>query len=111
MLTLAVGNLAPAKTGHVTGTQDQALQAGQEERLRLISTPNALGARTSSPSRSSTLPPGQKPDRDPTPEEERKDPAAVALGKQGGAARATKLSDARRKEIAERAAASRWKRD
>jgi len=33
------------------------------------------------------------------------------LGKQGGAARATKLSDARRKEIAERAAASRWKRD
>jgi hypothetical protein len=28
---------------------------------------------------------GQKPDRDPTPEEEGKDPAAVALGKRGGA--------------------------
>jgi hypothetical protein len=30
---------------------------------------------------------GQKPDRDPTPEEQGKDPAAVALGKKGGAAR------------------------
>jgi hypothetical protein len=27
---------------------------------------------------------GEKPDRDPTPEEEGKDPAAVALGKKGG---------------------------
>jgi len=27
---------------------------------------------------------GQKPDRDPTPEEQGKDPAAVALGKKGG---------------------------
>jgi hypothetical protein len=26
---------------------------------------------------------GQKPDRDPTPEEQGKDPAAVALGKKG----------------------------
>jgi len=27
---------------------------------------------------------GQKPDRDPTPEEQGKDPAAVALGRKGG---------------------------
>jgi hypothetical protein len=27
---------------------------------------------------------GEVPDRDPTPEEEGKDPAAVALGKKGG---------------------------
>jgi hypothetical protein len=31
---------------------------------------------------------GEKPDRDPTPEERGKDPAAVALGKKGGKARA-----------------------
>jgi hypothetical protein len=31
---------------------------------------------------------GQKPDRDPTPEEQGKDPAAVAMGKRGGKARA-----------------------
>jgi len=54
---------------------------------------------------------GQIEDRAPTPEEQGKDPAAVALGKKGGAARAGKLTDARRKEIAKKAAASRWKRD
>jgi hypothetical protein len=53
---------------------------------------------------------GQKPDRDPTPEEQGKDLAAVAMGKKGGAARAGRLTDARRKEIAEKAAASRWKK-
>jgi hypothetical protein len=31
---------------------------------------------------------GEKPDRDPTPEEQGKDPAAVAMGKKGGRARA-----------------------
>jgi hypothetical protein len=35
---------------------------------------------------------GQKPDRDPTPEEEGKDPAAVAMGKKGGKARADSLT-------------------
>jgi hypothetical protein len=35
---------------------------------------------------------GQKPDRDPTPEEQGKDPAAVAMGKKVGAARATVAS-------------------
>ena len=51
---------------------------------------------------------GQKPDRDPTPEEQGKDPAAVALGKKGGKARSQRLSAERRKEIAQRAATKRW---
>lgn len=54
---------------------------------------------------------GEIKDRGPTAEEQGKDPAAVALGRKGGAARSTKLSEARRKEIAKTAAASRWKRD
>ena len=54
---------------------------------------------------------GEVEDRPPTPEEQGKDPAAVALGKKGGAARAGKLSDTRRKEIAKKGAASRWRRD
>jgi hypothetical protein len=37
-----------------------------------------------------------------------KDPAAKALGKKGGAARAQKLSPERRKEIARNAAKKRW---
>jgi hypothetical protein len=53
---------------------------------------------------------GEIEDRDPTPEEQGKDPSAVALGKKGGAARAGKLSGARRKEIAKKAADSRWKK-
>jgi hypothetical protein len=52
---------------------------------------------------------GQTEDREPTPEERGKDPEASALGKKGGAARAKTLSDARRKEIAKKAAISRWK--
>ncbi|MGH8749760.1 MAG: hypothetical protein ACREU5_11715 [Burkholderiales bacterium] len=43
-----------------------------------------------------------------------KNPAAVALGRlgglRGGKARATKLSPARRKQIAKKAAAARWKK-
>jgi hypothetical protein len=37
-----------------------------------------------------------------------RDPAAVALGKKGGAARAASLSKRRRSEIARKAAAKRW---
>lgn len=48
----------------------------------------------------------------PNPDEA-KDPAAVSLGRRGGLkggkARAAKLSPKRRKEIAKKAAASRWK--
>ena len=52
---------------------------------------------------------GEKPDRDPTPEEQGKDPAAVAMGKKGGKARADAMSPQRRAEIARMAAAKRWK--
>jgi hypothetical protein len=51
---------------------------------------------------------GQKPDRDPTPEEQGKDPAAVAMGKKGGAARAAGMTAEKRSEIAKKAASSRW---
>lgn len=40
--------------------------------------------------------------------DQRKDPAAVALGKKGGAARAKSLSAAKRKAIAKKAARKRW---
>jgi hypothetical protein len=44
----------------------------------------------------------------PTPESEGKDPAAVALGRKGGKARASKLSNRKKKEIAKKAAQARW---
>ena len=53
---------------------------------------------------------GEVEDRPPTPEEQGKDPAAVSMGEKGGAARAKKLTGAQRKTIAEKGAASRWKR-
>ncbi len=52
---------------------------------------------------------GEIEDREPTPEEQGKDPAAVALGKKGGQARAKSMSAEKRAEIARRAAAKRWK--
>jgi hypothetical protein len=52
---------------------------------------------------------GQIEDDIPTPESEGKDPAAVALGRKGGKARAEGMSRKRRKEIARMAAKSRWK--
>lgn len=52
------------------------------------------------------------PDAEPAKPERKKNPAAVALGKLGGAkggkARAAKLSPAKRKAIAKKAAAKRW---
>ncbi len=53
---------------------------------------------------------GEVDDREPTPEEQGKDPAAVAMGRKGGDARAKKLSDEERRAIAKRAAETRWKR-
>jgi hypothetical protein len=53
---------------------------------------------------------GEKPDRDPTPEEQGKDPAAVAMGKKGGKARADGMSAEKRSEIAKKAAEGRWKK-
>jgi hypothetical protein len=46
-----------------------------------------------------------------TPLEHDKDPAAAAPGRRGGAIRAKRLSDERRKEVVRKAAASGWKRD
>jgi len=53
---------------------------------------------------------GEIEDVRPTPESEGKNPAAVALGRMGGKARAEGMSAKRRKEIARAAAAKRWKR-
>lgn len=52
---------------------------------------------------------GEADDSRNMPDESGKDPAAVALGKKGGAARAASLSKKRRAEIATRAAVARWK--
>ncbi len=55
---------------------------------------------------------GAVEDREPTPEERGKDPAAVSLGQRGGLkggkARAANLTSEQRQEIARKAAASRW---
>jgi hypothetical protein len=51
---------------------------------------------------------GEIEDRPPTPEEQGKDPAAAAMGKKGGAARAKSMSAEQRAEIASKAAKSRW---
>ena len=53
---------------------------------------------------------GQIEDREPTPEEQGKDPAAAALGRKGGKIRASKMTAERRAEIARKAATSRWTR-
>ncbi len=44
----------------------------------------------------------------PTPEAGGKDPAAVALGRKGGRARAAAMTPERRAEVARKAAAKRW---
>jgi hypothetical protein len=51
---------------------------------------------------------GQVEDREPTPEEQGKDPAAAAMGRKGGKARAEKMTPERRSEIARKASAKRW---
>ena len=57
---------------------------------------------------------GDESDRAPTPEEQGKDPAAVALGRKGGLkggkARAASMTPERRAEIARKAADKRWNR-
>ncbi len=52
---------------------------------------------------------GELEDTVPSPKGEGKNPAAVALGRMGGKARAEVLSKRRRKEIAKRAAKARWR--
>ena len=55
------------------------------------------------------------PDAEPKKAQPEKNPAAVALGRlgglKGGAARAAKLTPAKRKAIAKKAAAKRWGKD
>ena len=51
---------------------------------------------------------GEADDSKNMPDDSGKDPAAVALGKKGGAARAASLSKKRKTEIATNAAAARW---
>jgi hypothetical protein len=53
------------------------------------------------------MPRGPKGERRPR-ESEGKDPAAVALGRRGGEARAASMSKKRRKQIARQAAEKRW---
>ena len=53
---------------------------------------------------------GELSDDVPTPESEGKNPAAVALGRMGGKARAESMSARKRKEIAKKAAESRWRK-
>lgn len=54
---------------------------------------------------------GQIAEDAPRIEDEGKDPAAVALGRKGGKARANNLTKKRRAEIARKAAAKRWDRE
>jgi len=58
---------------------------------------------------------GEVEDREDTPEEQGKDPAAVSLGRRGGLkggkARAITLTKERRTVIAKKAAETRWKKD
>jgi hypothetical protein len=51
---------------------------------------------------------GQVEDRELTPEERGVNPAASAMGRKGGPARAASLTPERRTEIAKKAAAKRW---
>ena len=53
---------------------------------------------------------GEVDDREPTPEEQGKDPAAVKLGSKGGRARSRALSRDKRSEIAQNAAKARWRK-
>jgi hypothetical protein len=53
---------------------------------------------------------GEVEDREPTPEEQGKNPSAAALGRRGGEARAKGLSKDRLKEIARKAAKTRWQK-
>ena len=57
---------------------------------------------------------GEVEDREPTPEEQGKDPAAVSLGRRGGLkggkARAASMTAEQRATIAKKAADARWRK-
>jgi hypothetical protein len=54
---------------------------------------------------------GEVEDRELTPEEQGKDPAAAALGRKGGRARASTMTAERRRQISEVAAKARWSKE
>jgi hypothetical protein len=54
---------------------------------------------------------GDVEDREPTPEERGKNPAAAALGRKGGSARAKSMTAQQRSEIAKLGARKRWGKD
>jgi hypothetical protein len=101
-------------------TTDEANRAGDEELRRIKSIQSAKPSLKKRPRDSNQLAKriadiatGEVEDREPTPEEQGKDPAAVSLGRRGGIkggkARARSLSPEKRKEIASKAATARWK--
>ena len=57
---------------------------------------------------------GDEDDREPSPEDQGKDPAAVSLGRRGGLkggkARAASMTAKRRAKIAKKAAEARWRK-
>jgi hypothetical protein len=54
---------------------------------------------------------GQVEDREPAPEEQGKDSAAVAPDRKGSIARAKSITAAKRSEIARKATRGRWRKD
>ncbi len=54
---------------------------------------------------------GEADDNTPAPVDDSKDPAAVSMGRKGGAARAASMTPERRAEIARAAAARRWAKE
>jgi len=89
------------------------------QKKKLPRDPNALAARIVAMSTGQDMPSdlkamtGAQTGNPPVLPESEKNPAAVALGRlgglKGGKARAAKLSKAKRREIAKKAAKARWK--
>lgn len=83
--------------------RDCAMLSGMQTRPQRPRDPNQLGKLIVD------LSVGEADDSKNMPDESGKDPAAVALGKKGGKARAKALSANKRIEIAKKAAMARWK--
>lgn len=84
-----------------------------EEELSLTKTPKRPRDLNQWAKRMVEIATGETDDREPTPEEQGKDSAAVALGRKGGLKggkkRAASMTPERRAEIARKAAQARWK--
>ena len=77
--------------------------SGMQDRPKRPRDPNQLGKLIVD------LSVGDTDDSKNMPDDSGKDPAAVAMGKKGGKARAAKLTAKRRAQIARKAAKARWK--